>query len=94
MTIPSDLTLYIVFLVWGVYFMLIAPYFGSKILMKTGHSERYWYFILVILNVWALLVILFRPSFRKGLLASDNLKLILLACGYPVFFAALLYVLG
>lgn len=78
---------------WGVYGILVVPYYGSQILMKTGESERFWFFILVILNLWALLFILLRPSFRKGLSSSDVKKLIMLASGYVIFFPILVYVL-
>ncbi len=79
---------------WGIYGILVVPYLGSKILMKTGESERYWFFLLVILNLWALLFILLRPSFRDGLSNSDVKKLIILASGYVVFFPILVYVLN
>jgi len=46
MTNASELTIYVVIILYGAYYLLIAPYLGSKILMKTGYSERTWFFIM------------------------------------------------
>jgi len=89
----SELIIYVCIIGWGIYGILIVPYFGSKILQKTGESERFWFFILAILNLWALLFILFRPSFRKGINRSDLRKLILLTIGYLVLFPLIIFIL-
>ena len=89
----NEIVLYGAVIGWGVYCILIVPYFGSKILMKSGESERFWFFILVLLNLWALLFIIFRPSFRKGLSTSDLKALIIFACGYIIFFPMLIWVI-
>ena len=77
---------------YGIYFILIVPYFGSQILMKTGESERFWFFILVLLNFWAILFILLRPSFRKGLNKPDIIYLSLFAIGYLVIFLPMVFI--
>lgn len=84
----SDLIIYICFIGWGTYCILIVPCFGSKILKKSGETERFWFFILVVLNLWALLFILLRPKFREKMEKHDLVKLTLFAIGYVVLFIA------
>ena len=93
MTNFSEIIIYICFISWGVYGILIVPYFGAKIMQKTGESELFWFFVLVLLNLWALLFILFRPCFREGLSKSDIRKLIILSSGYIVLFALIIFIL-
>ena len=88
-----EIIIYTSIIGWGTFVILVVPYFGSKILQKTGESERFWFIILVLLNLWALLFILIRPSFRKGLNKFDLIKLSLFAIGYIVFFIPLIYIL-
>ena len=89
----SEIILYGAILSWAFYGILIVPYFGSQILMKTGESERFWFFILVVLNLWALLFVLVRPSFRKGLSNNDIIKLIGFASGYIILFPFIIYLM-
>lgn len=73
---------------------MFAPYYGAKILAKTGYTERTWFFILAFFNIWALLIVFVRPSFQKGLKGGDLQKLILLALSYPVIFGVLILFLN
>jgi hypothetical protein len=91
---PSEIIIYSCFIGWAAYGILIVPYFGSQILQKTGESERFWFFILVILNLWALIFVLLRPKFRKGLDKSDLIKLSLFAVGYPAIFIPVILILN
>ena len=84
--------LYLWIILFGIYGILVVPFFGSKILMKTGESERFWFFILVILNFWGLLFILLRPSFRKRLNRTDKINLSMFAVGYWVIFLPLILI--
>ncbi len=93
LSIPEYI-LYVWIIFYGIYCILIVPYFGSKILLKTGESERFWFFILVLLNFWALLFILLRPSFRKGIDKSDIKYLSLFAIGYLVIFLPIVFILS
>ncbi len=78
---------------WGVYGILIVPYYGSQILMKNGESGRLWFIILALFNLWALLFIFITPSLRRGIPSTDLKKLIGFACGYIFLFPILIYVL-
>jgi hypothetical protein len=79
-----------VFVFYGVF----APWYGAKIMMKTGESERFWFFVLLLANFWGFLFLLIRPSFRKGLPKLDTAKLALLAVGYWVIMVPTWAVLG
>ncbi len=91
--LTEQLIVYTCFLGWGFYGILIVPYIGAKILSKTGESERFWFFILVILNIWALLFIVIRPRFRIGLTKLELITIISLIAGYIVFFSLILVTL-
>ena len=86
MTFIEYFIIYSCLIGWGIYGLLIVPYFGAKIMQKTGESERFWFFILALFNLWAILVILFRPNFRKGLTKSDLRTLSFFGVGFVVGF--------
>jgi len=65
-------------ILYGVF----APWRAAKIMAKTGESERFWFYVLLITNFWGLSIILLRPSFRKGLTKNNLVCLVLLALGY------------
>ena len=90
MSIIENYIIYFCVIGWGTYGLLIVPYFGAKILQKTGESERFWFLILAIFNFWALLIIILRPSFRVGISEADFRKLIFFEIGYVAFFAVII----
>jgi hypothetical protein len=73
--------IYIAVIGMGAY-GIFAPWLGASILKKTGESERFWFFVLFLLNFWGFLFVLIRPSFRKGLTTRENMVLVALAFGY------------
>ena len=84
MTNTSEFTIYAVFIVYGCFYILIAPYIGSKILVKSGSTERKWFFILILLSIYALLAIAIFPKLIIVLNQKDIRNLVLLALSYIV----------
>jgi hypothetical protein len=85
--------IYIAVIVIGIY-DVFAQWLGASILKKTGESERFWFFVLLLLNFWGFLFVLIRPSFRKELTTRENMILVTLALGYWAIFLPVWALLG
>lgn len=77
-------------IIYGVF----APWQSARIIAKTGESERFWFYVLLITNFWGLLFILLRPSFRKGIAKNGLATLTFLAIGYWAIILPLWAILG
>ena len=94
MTNASDFTIYAVFILYGCFYIFIAPYIGSKILVKSGYTERTWFLILILLSIYALLAIIIFPKLRIGLNQKDIRNLIFLALSYLAAVGFVFWFLG
>jgi cytochrome bd-type quinol oxidase subunit 2 len=87
----NEYSLYFFVVGFAVYGILIVPYFSSKILVRFGNSERFWFVIMVLFGFYALIYFLLRTKYRSRLLLKEKLlfvSFVLLYVGflYPVLF--------
>lgn len=87
----NEYLLYFFVLGFAVYGILIVPYFSSKILVKFGNGERFWFVIMVLFGFYALIYFLLRTKYCSRLLLKEKLlfvSFVLLYVGflYPVLF--------
>ena len=83
--------LYYYIILFGIYGMIVAPYVGAKIFAKIGKSERFWFYMLVLFNIYLFIGVFFHSGFRDKLSFVDQLKVISLVLGYLVIFSIILW---
>ncbi len=77
--------IYVYVVALGIYAFIIVPYTVSKIMVRLGHSEHFWYFVTALLNVYTLFYLLIRKSIREKLLFKDKAAIILFLLLYICF---------
>ena len=82
-----EYSIYLFVIFYGLYGVLLAPYYCSKFLVKLGNDERFWFVVLVLLNAFVLLFILLNRNFRKKLLPKE----ILIICIFIVIYLGFLF---
>ena len=87
----SNNFIYYYIVLFGLYGMIFAPYIGSKIFAKIVKSERYWFYILVLFNIYLFIGVFFHSGFRNQLSTKERWKIILLVLGYLLIFSIVLF---
>ena len=82
--------IYIFIALYAVYGMLFAPFVGAKILGKTGNSERFWFYMLILFNIYIFAWSFFSVKCRSRLSSSDKLKIFFITIGYIMLFGLVL----
>lgn len=84
---PANLDGFLWFLVvaYAFYVLLVVPFFCSKSLTKFGGTERFWYIIIALFNVYVLLYVLLRSSYRSSLQTKEKFSFVAFMIGYIVF---------
>lgn len=90
----SNFALYFFVIGFGFYFILIVPYFSSKILIKYGNNERFWFFIVITFNIYLLIGIMFLNKYRRKLSFSEKYIFLGFILGYFAFFLPIIFILG
>jgi hypothetical protein len=86
----SDLFLWILILAYAFYALLFVPFFSSKSLTKYGGSEKFWFIIVALLNVYVLLYLMVRSKYRNQLIKKEKILLVVFMVGYFFFLAPIL----
>ena len=87
----SNNFIYYYIVLFGLYGMIFAPYIGSKIFAKIAKSERYWFYLLVLFNIYLFIGVFFHSGFRNQLSTKERWKIILLVLGYLLIFSIVLF---
>lgn len=84
MTITFDNFFWILVVAYAFYCLLIVPYFTSKSLSKSGESERFWFIVVALLNIYTLLYVIL-ISKRKELVKKEKILFTVFIFGYFIF---------
>jgi len=85
MSLYSDNILWALVFSYGIYSILVVPFFCSKIFVKFGETERFWYIIIVLLNVYILIYILSRSKYRLKLATKEKALIVSFFSCYFLF---------
>lgn len=87
---PANFIYYYI-VIFGIYGMILAPYVGAKIFAKLGKNERYWFYLLVLFNIYFFIGVFFHSGFRNELSSKDRWKIIAIVLGYLAIFSIVLF---
>jgi len=87
----SENYIYYYVVLFGLYGMIFAPYIGAKIFAKLGKSERFWFYLLVLFNIYLFVGVFFHSGFRNQLTSKDRWKIIAIVLGYITIFSIVLF---
>lgn len=85
MFIHSNSFLLFLIVSYAFYGLFVVPFFCSKSLVRFGETERFWYIIIALLNVYVLLYVLIRSKYRSMLLMKEKFLFVSFIIGYFFF---------
>lgn len=94
MSLYSENFLWSLIVAYAFYFLLVVPFFCSKIFVKFGETERFWYVIVALLNVYILLYALLKSKYRSKLLDKEKFLFIFFISGYFIFLVPIWKLMG
>ena len=89
----NDHLLYFFIVGYAIYGILIVPYFSSKILVRLGNNERFWFIVMVFLGFYALFYFLARGKYRNRFLFKEKLMFGSFIFLYMVFLYPVLFLI-
>ena len=81
----SDFFLWVLILSYAFYALLVVPLYSSKSLTKYGGSERFWFIIVALFNIYVLLYLMLRSKYRNKLINKEKISLVAFMIGYFFF---------
>lgn len=87
----SENFFYLYVLFFAFYGLLIVPFSCSKVLVKFGNNERFWFVVVALFNVFSLLFFLISNRFRKGLTKKEVFIFLSFISGYCLFLSIVFF---